>query len=834
MDNTQFDLSGATVVPPEQVQNQNQTEQVQNQNQTPQFDLSGATISDTSPVKPTDMSQPGVFQSIVQGIAKPFLNAAASVDTVGEGALAVAGKVGSALGIPGSEEFKNNRIEDIENLSKGVSVPYLGTATPWGSQIGENGLTPMNAVKTAAGIAGDGIQIASWFLAPEIKGIPGAAPMDLSKGATGATSAMVGQTPQIGFMKGILNTVKNGLPFSLLQAASTGLTDISQGKDKGNILPDSLMNLAGNVAGFAFMGGATGILKNYGALVLKNDVVQAANRSLSDDVSQILGIGEDALDHTTTALQNKVEQDHAQLVQGVADTINTKTDQSDLWKTISNKFQPYVQSLYKDAQNPFAELAQKDPQIESEFPSVMEEIGKSKDYIDSLYPNANVEIPSGKVSPEDYASLSDTLQKSQADNKALSKSGLNDYINKIQSIIGDGKNTVNYSQVQSLIDQGDLIAGETPAAQGKINSIQKLLRDDAINGLKSKPDTIPLAEIWEKGMSDTKDVSVFMKGKVAPALRAGTQVNDFISSLFKGSAPSSDEATGIVKGLGGIGSDATNAFSELIKNKLVENAIYANSDLSIGGKMIDDFLGKWENTNILSPKDVETLTDFSNLMQQDYPSIVDGVKGMVARNAPETNGVITDTLGKSQEEIQAAQTQADKLAGISNSLKGKDLFVTNPDGSYNMKNMIDALSKNNPTGEYDSILKDLEKLNPDGIPKSKAMKAIKGAVQVSAGTAFSASHPGYAAISVVNGFKNLMESIGLSKSAEDISNQDIVKWITNLTAKTDSEGAPLLTPNMYSDILTGKWDALLKPLKTAITRVTSESTGKGINDAFGS
>jgi hypothetical protein len=105
---------------------------------------------------------------------------------------------------------------------------------------------------------------------------------------------------------------------------------------------------------------------------------------------------------------------------------------------------------------------------------------------------------------------------------------------------------------------------------------------------------------------------------------------------------------------------------------------------------------------------------------------------------------------------------------------------------------------------------------------------------LSAGTAFSASHPGYAAISVVKGFQNLMESVGIKQSADAISNQDIVKWMSSLVTKTDDKGNPLLTPDIYTNIVLGKWDKVLTSIKTVLTRVTGETTGKGLRDAFGS
>ena len=473
MPNQQIDMTGATMVSPGNGQNNNP----------PAIDMSQAIPNVDSPVQPTDLSQPGTFQSIVQTLAKPFLNLGASSATILEGAGEVAGNVGKTLGIPGSNQFEQNREQDISDLSKGVDVPYLGTATPWGSQLtpDNGGITPTNVAKTATGIAGDGLQIASWFLGnPESTIIPadkvaGTAAIDLSQGAINSTA---------GYFKGILNTIRSGLPFSLLQSASTGLNDVSQGKGKGTTITDSVMNLGGNIAGFAFMGGVTGLLRSYGLVALKSDAIQAANRDLVGVIPQVLNLTDDTLEHTTSALVNKIEQTHSELVQGMANVIDTKTDSSKLWKTITDKFTPYIKSLFADRDSQFMGLKTTNPEIKSEFSSTLEEIGKAKGYLDSLYPSEN-------LSEEEISNLPPARQqlaRAEAENNInadLAKSGLNKYVNKVTSVIGDGSNTVTHSQIQSLIDQGDLIAGETPQAQAKINSIQKLLRDDGIAGLRT-------------------------------------------------------------------------------------------------------------------------------------------------------------------------------------------------------------------------------------------------------------------------------------------------------------------------------------------------------------
>ena len=819
----QIDMTGATPV--------------QNPTEMGVIDMSNATPMADSPVPITNSSQPGWFQSTVQQISKPFLNAEASAATVGEGAAWGASWLASKIGVPGADEFSKNREKDLTDLAQGVDVPYLGSATPWGSQIMNDNLSAEEKTqRTAFEIAGDGANIASWFLGNPAEAaivaadkVAGTAAMDLTAGAI--------NTAKSGFMNGVLNTVKEGLPYSIFQSAGAGLTDLSKGKDANTTGTDVALNLASNMAGFAFMGGAMGLIRNVGTNLIKDATVKAANRSMVDSISSLLGVDPslklsgEGISHTIAGLKSDIESAHHQLVQGMANVIDTKAPQDTLWGKITGKFSPWVKSLFDSRDAAFARVGIENPDIQGGFPSVLDVISKSKTYLDSVYNTSGGDLLSklketgGKgFTPEQFNAL-----QSQG-SAGITRSPLYQYISKVSEAIGeDGKNILSLKDIQSLIDQGDLVKGETTAAQGKINSIQKLLRDDSMANLRKDSTTAMIADLWTRALAESGHVSAFMKGKIAPAIKAGTEVNDFVTSLFSGKAPIESKAQEIVKGLGGVGSEALDAFSELIRNTLVRHAVYTNADPMIGGKMIEDFLGKWKNTGILNTKDFGTLTDFASVMKQDFGSIVDGVRGMIERTAPKETTSEMASLPAKAENITTKQGALEQAQTVKKALGTKPLFNINSDGSYDMVNAVTAIKKANTGGQFDGLLTDLDKLANAKTPSQKNEIIKKIIVSGGAATGFAVSgHPwiGYSfAAKTLLHIGNLM-NLPKEKAAE-LTNDDIAKWVLDLVGKKDSDGKDFITPTIMTSFVSGDYDKAVNALIKSSGKVAGQVVAPG-------
>lgn len=756
----------------------------------------------------------GWFHQAVQDISSPFLNLAASSAVGLEGLGWGGAKIADKFGIPGADKFAANRKQDIEDLSNGVNIPYLGTATPWGTAALDKSLTPTQQIeKTTTQIASDGAQIASWFMgAGEAK----AGATALGEGATQVVKEGVTQVAKKSFMQGVIGIVKASLPFSIAQGLGAGLGQFSQnvgkedqGKNVENSAVTTGLSVAGNMAGYIFMSGATGLLKSFGTQLIKSQTVQAANSYLVDTISKLfdvepkLGatISGEALTHTAGALEHEITQGHKQLVDAIASTLDTKANPDDLWGKIKDKFTPWVDSLFKARDESYSQLGIQNPIVKGGFPKTMEAIQKAKTYLESVY-------------GQDY--------------RGMGKSALSQYVGWIENTIGDkGENGIPRNVIESLHDKGDILTSGNPKEQAMINSIQKLLHDDSLTSLRSDPITKPMADLWDTARGQASEIKGFLSKGIGKSLKSASEVGPFIDSLFSGKAPSIEKAQQIIDGFGGQGSDTLNSFSELIRNRLLQVARYANSDYSKGGKIIEDFLGKWDSSGILNPTDKAALKDFSSLMQNGYSNIVDGVKSMMEKGNPETK--IAEDLTFKATDLATKGSQLEQVTALRKGLGDKPFFTTNTDGTFNMKNAVDALTKANTSGQYDGVIADLSKLNPEKITSSKFKTVSKGLLKMGlGGTLISGIIPGLGSHGyigtgmIVSGFYNLMNVT--KDQAEKLTDKDIATWVSKLADKTDAKGESYITPSMLTDFVTGKYDSFFNQAK----KIPAEVLGKGV------
>jgi len=788
----------------------------------------GATLNQSSPsVAPTNPSDgspnnPGWFQSAVQTIAEPFKNMYATVANGVLGGVNLVAQGANALdnNAPDTEALANNTQQAMNNLSEGkVQLPYLGTATPWTAPMEDPTNTssaPQKLLQVTGGVVGDGLQIASYFL-----GDAGAA-TGVVKGAGGTVltdAAGVGaEALRSSFMKGVMKFVGTALPFSLLQGMGSAISqDVATGKDTtgGQTAIDATLNTAGNVAGFAVMAGASGLLRQFGMMMMKNPLVQKANAYMVDSISKMFSVDpqlglagtNDAMTRSLTALQSQVMAGQHKVVDAVANTLDTKADTSSLWSSIQAKFTPYIQSLFSARDAAFKDLGVANPTIKGGFSSVMDIIGKAQDYLGRV--NKDLTPPSNNaafqgLSPDD---LRDVTASMGGKNTPSAESGLSNFINDVQSVIGnDGKNSVPLQTIQALMDKADLVPTTGDAAHGFVNSIQKMLQEDSLTSLRSDPTTAPIADKWEQALQQNTNVKSFTSGPVAGAIKAGTNVPDFVNSLFTGAAPSAQDAQKIVQGLGGAGSEALTNLSELIKNNLINTARYANSDYSVGAKTIQDFVNKWQSSGILTNEDINTVGDFSQLMGNKYSDIVDGVRGMIGDANP-------DILSQAAD-LQAKTNSAQQLQTLTKNLGGNDMFSQNKDGTYNMKNAIDALTKSNVNGQYDEVLGQLNKLNPEKASVSNLRTVVMAAGKIGLGGLAMTHLPligghsiaGYIAIgTAAEDISKLMGWKGVD-AASKLTADDVTKWLGTLANQTGKDGKPILSNSFYSNLISGKFD----------------------------
>src|ERR1035437_709652 len=595
----------------------------------------------------------GWFHQAVQDIASPFLNLGASAATGIEGLGYGFDKLTMALGDPSMKKDSEDRLADIQQLSKGVDVPYLGTATPWGSAYTDPTLSGGQAtLKTATQIAGDGLQIASWFtgmgeakVATEGAGV-----------ASDVAKEGVTQMARKTFMQTAMGWVKNALPFSILQGVGTGLGQFSSNVGKGengdegqNAISSSetaVLSTAGNIAGFVAMSGATGLIKAFGTKLLASPTVAAANQYLVDTISKVMGVepklgGEltgDVVSHVSQALESQITQGHTQIVDAIANTIKTDADPASLFDIVKAKWTPWIDSLFKARDETWRQQGIQNPQIKGGFSDVTNFINqKIQPLLDSKYT-----VPMG--SGQSYTDAS--------------KSALANYVEEVKNVLGEnGDKVVSRTQIQSLMDRASLFSGDG-TEQPMINSLRQLLQQNSIKNLAADPITKSMADLWKKGLDQNSYLQRFMQTKVGGGMRSATQAGDFIDRLFSGKAPGIGEAQEIMNGFGGTGSDALKAFSNLIYDRALKYFPYQSSDYMKGGDLLKAFLDKWDSSKLLTPEDSSALRNFSTLMQNKYGDIVDGVKAMIDGKNPEVTDLASQAQALKGDNVQLRQLQS--------------------------------------------------------------------------------------------------------------------------------------------------------------------------------
>jgi hypothetical protein len=741
----------------------------------------------------------GWFHQAVQDIASPFLNLGASAATGIEGLGYGFDKLTMALGDPSMKKDSEDRLADIQQLSKGVDVPYLGTATPWGSAYTDPTLSGGQAtLKTATQIAGDGLQIASWFtgmgeakVATEGAGV-----------ATDVAKEGVTQMARKTFMQTAMGWVKNALPFSILQGVGTGLGQFSSNVGKGengdegqNAISSSetaVLSTAGNIAGFVAMSGATGLIKAFGTKLLASPTVAAANQYLVDTISKVMGVepklgGEltgDVVSHVSQALESQITQGHTQIVDAIANTIKTDADPASLFDIVKAKWTPWIDSLFKARDETWRQQGIQNPQIKGGFSDVTNFINqKIQPLLDSKYT-----VPMG--SGQSYTDAS--------------KSALANYVEEVKNVLGEnGDKVVSRTQIQSLMDRASLFSGDG-TEQPMINSLRQLLQQNSIKNLAADPITKSMADLWKKGLDQNSYLQSFMQTKVGGGMRSATQAGDFIDRLFSGKAPGIGEAQEIMNGFGGTGSDALKAFSNLIYDRALKYFPYQSSDYMKGGDLLKAFLDKWDSSKLLTPEDSSALRNFSTLMQNKYGDIVDGVKAMIDGKNPE----VTDLASQAQA-LKGDNVQLRQLQSFQKSLGDNPMLTKNPDGTLNVENLVGALKKSNTNGAYDGIINDLTKLNPAKVETNSGVKVIRSLAKIGLGLPMvlellpGFNHFAWGASLLFSGGAG---AIGLlARDANQISSHDIATWVGKLANETDAKGNSYIKPSFYTDFLSGDY-----------------------------
>lgn len=621
----------------------------------------------------------GFFQSILQGVAKPFIKVGVSGSEILAGGVAAGAK---ALGF---DDAANNISESALNAGKeGFDAGYFGNVRPFGSLFADNESqmgTGEKVARTAADVAGTGAEIASYAFAP------------LKVPTTG------------GFFKALLNpaSLKAVAPFAAPFALGKAGQAYGEGKSGGEALAEGAGAYLGAAVGFNLLNSGGVLLGNFGARLMRSPIIKAQTEKLADLADVIVNavppeirtkIG-DTLGWNSRMYQKEFETAHKKIVDATIDQFTSEAP------TGNEAFQGYRQSLNKYITSQYNKKAT-DFQDVFSSPYKVGEFGATKAAVDK----AESEV--------------ETLVKS-----GLYESGQNlqNYIGRVKGILGSGFNKPQSLKiVDALYSAADGFVGKSNAEDALIRDISHAILDDAtLSVSKGSPE---LLNRWNQARTFAQDISTNVNSDFAGKMKNAPKLNNFVDSLLTGSGPSREEVSSFNRAF--TPQEKTD-ISQSIFNSVISKAKNANT-LEEGAAVIDKVLknlNQYGDDNIIEAGHAAQLENLSDLMKSNFKDFVFRAQGQSSEEVTKvsqqkTQQVLTEDMVKladsgryselgdrlskitGTEEVQAVLKLVgddpelqkgvgqEVMRGILN--KNKSVFV-GEDGKYNFSGFFSDLNK---------------------------------------------------------------------------------------------------------------------------------------------
>jgi hypothetical protein len=247
---------------------------------------------------------------------------------------------------------------------------------------------------------------------------------------------------------------------------------------------------------------------------------------------------------------------------------------------------------------------------------------------------------------------------------------------------------------------------------------------------------------------------------------------------------------------------------ETLRQKTTGNLSKAGDSVA-NGDIIDKVIKNWSNSGLFDSQHIANLKMLSNAMHGSFEDVVSHLQGL----QNEGHDLSEEALSATTKDAQSAATkgaQSGQMDALSQAVGNKPLFTPNGDGTSDLTNLQQALTKANTNGEYTDILSVL-----NGHKDLTAVNASKthAIIQTVIGSVLLAHHPIIGASQLIHGLSAI-----LGKTANKVSAQDMTKLITGML--TDGT----LEPKDLNNLITGKYDAFI----SAVTKGSALTGQQGV------
>lgn len=555
----------------------------------------------------------------------------------------------------------------------------------------------------------------------------------------------------------------NMAPFAVPLAVGEGIEDLSKGKGVVNAGEDVAKSLLETYGTLGLFKGGGGLIKWASTPLLKSSIVrEIAGRTtqLADKMYSVLQDARGATQRDLNTLQNEFSQIHRDASKAVGDSLVDKSAPTMTWEIMKRKVGDMLKKGYDAAADQFSDVYNPNIFLPKEMtPEISKEIK-----------NALIKFD---VPAEEAAKFFDSKGAGGAPVQGI----LGNLISDIKAVMFRNKGQIPFNEINALWrDYG--VGSPKPAENQAIKNILMSLNKDARGFLSSKPEYKPLVDRWNQANELWSNLSTGLNGKFNNLMKVSANPKAFVDSIFtKNPKDLAENLRLLIDGLGkdmaGLDPETRKFLSQSIRNNVIDTAINYSRNPAQGGEKLKQFLDLWEPKGILHPEDVTALDHLADFMTGTYEDFANGIK--------EATGMADATAqlaGKGKQVVEK-EAKADLVKSALKSIEGKPLYTKTDKGTYDFSNFGKVMEKLNTDGQFDDVIKNLEKYgdlsNVSGGKISGLVRTVVGASVAMAG------HPVFGGGYALRGLGDI-----IGKTQGKIVQADVEKFLTEAVKRGDT------------------------------------------------
>lgn len=714
------------------------------------FNFSGG----PSPSASTDNSSPSLLQSLTRSLWSGSGLAKFSASAIDLGARGVK-DVAEFTGHKDAAEALNSAIQNSE--MNGFDMGSYGGKS-----------TPINSFMDGVGAAA---KLGSFFVtAPESLGA--------KAGAIGAESPILS-----GFLSKALPWLVKSSPFAALQGLSAGVDSGEKGSTVGGATKDAAINYGMNLGVLGLFEGAGNLIKWAGGKMIASDAVKMMGQKMTQfgDIFQKT-LEEGANPRDMKALEQGYGLIHSDAVDAVGEAIKQPQTDGSLWQKIGGKVNSVVNTAFSSINDAYKGIYRPDVVVGREAMNATDKA--VSDAAETFRPGAGATAKVGGF----VQTGSQHLDLMLGDIYGMMKKGgisLQD-IGELWRNYGLGaSNPIENKQMQNILH------AVTSDAKGYL-------------GRSASPEEKALLEQWNKVSAQWKDLSQNLNGKFSKLLQASANPRNFVDSILTKSPTKTGIAQNIEKILSGLDKESKDALSQSIFNNVIDSVKSLSRDPATGGKALENFLNNWEPTGLLQPNHVAMLDSYAKMMQSNFEGFSNNMRSALGMS---TSQGMEQAATEAQDAVEKATAKQALYSKALESLKGKQVYTANSDGTFDFSGLKKVLEKTNEGGANDAAIAKLNKLgdltNMEGSALKGLFKGVFGTGLVGTG------HPFIGASYLRSALSDLV-----GKPAERITSDDLVSVMDDMVSSGETSKAQKFLLHMVSGDYEGAASALGKAAVT--------------------